>query len=190
MKTIIISIKIFLIFTILTGFVYPIAVTGISRIFFPEKSAGSLIYKNNIAVGSSLIGQSFDTAIYFSSRPSAVNYKPLPSGGSNLGMTSENLRNTVKERIDHFLKINKIDSSANIPSEMIYASGSGLDPHISLKSALLQQDRVASSRNFSDIQRKQLSELIKKHTEPPQFNLLGETRINVLLLNLDVDKIK
>lgn len=177
-------------FTILTGVVYPLTVTGVSMIFFPGKSAGSLIYKNNVAIGSRLIGQQFDTAIYFSSRPSAVNYNPLPSGGSNQGMTNRSLRKAVEARIDHFLEENKIDSMASLPSEMVYASGSGLDPHISLKSALLQQDRVTSSRHFNDNQKQELSDLIKKHIEPPQFNLLGETRINVLLLNLDLDTIK
>lgn len=190
MRTIIISLKIFLFFTLLTGVIYPLTVTGLSGIFFPEKSAGSLVYRNNVAIGSSLIGQKFDTSIYFSSRPSANNYNPLHSGGSNLGMTNSILRKAVKARIDNFLAVNQIDSTASIPSEMVYASGSGLDPHISLKSALLQQDRVASSRNFNDEQKRKLSELIKKHTEPPQFNLLGESRINVLLLNLDVDNIK
>jgi K+-transporting ATPase ATPase C chain len=190
MKTLIISMKILLFFTVLTGIIYPLAITGIAQLLFPGKSNGSLVYKNNIPVGSSLIGQKFDTAIYFSSRPSAIGYNPLPSGGSNLSMTSSKLKIIASERITRFLKVNRLDSTALIPSEMIFASASGLDPHISYQAALLQLDRVAISRNFTEKQKQILHGLINRHLEPPEFNLFGESRVNVLLLNLDVDSIK
>jgi K+-transporting ATPase ATPase C chain len=190
MKLFITSIKVFLFFTILTGIIYPLSVTVFAKLFFPGKSEGSIIYRNNVAVGSALIGQQFDTSIYFSSRPSAINYNPLPSGGSNLGMSNSKLKDSVSKRIDRFILSNHLDSTVTIPSEMVYSSASGIDPHISFESAILQESRVASGRHFNARQKKELSDLIRNHTEPPQYNLFGEKRINVLLLNLDLDTIK
>jgi K+-transporting ATPase ATPase C chain len=190
MKTLVISLKIFLFFTILTGIIYPLLITGITTILFPGKVNGSVIYRNNIPVGSLLIGQEFDSAIYFSSRPSATDYNSLPSGGSNLGTTSSKLKDEVENRANHFLQSNHLNSSTVIPDEMLFASGSGLDPHISIQSALLQINRVAASRNFNERQKKELYNLISEHLEPPLFNVMGESVINVLLLNLDVDTIK
>lgn len=190
MKTLIVSLKIFLFFTILTGIIYPLFITGIAEIFFPGKINGSIIYKNNMPAGSSLIGQKFDSAIYFSSRPSATDYNALPSGGSNLGATSSKLKGEVRMRANQFLQSNHLPDSTNIPDEMIFASASGLDPHISFRSALLQLNRVAASRNYNERQKKELLNLINTHLELPLFNVLGEPVINVLLLNLDVDTIK
>lgn len=190
MKTLIISLKIFLFFTVLTGIVYPLLITGIAQVTFPGKANGSIILANNKKIGSELIGQQFDTAIYFSSRPSAVSYNPLPSGGSNYGLTNPKLKKLAQERKERFISFNQLDSLTEIPSEMLFASASGLDPHISPQAALLQVDRVAKARNFTTVQKQKLLQCVKALTEPPQFLCLGETRINVLLLNLETDKIK
>ena len=190
MKTVIISLKIFLFFTILTGIIYPLLVTGIAQIAFSAKANGSLIIKDNKVIGSQLIGQQFDTAFYFSSRPSAISYNPLPSGGSNYGLTNIKLKNLVTDRKKHFIAFNQLDSLATIPSEMLFASASGLDPHISPQAALLQVNRIAKTRGYKNIQKQKLLQCIKDLTEAPQFLLLGDNRINVLLLNLATDKIR
>ena len=189
MKTFIIALKIFLFFTILTGIIYPLLVTGIAQVVFPSKANGSLIVKDNKTVGSELIGQQFDTAIYFSSRPSAVSYNPLPSGGSNYGLTNVKLKNLVTERKKQFIAFNQLDSLTEIPSEMLFASASGLDPHISPKAALLQVERIAKARNFDQKHKQSLLQSITYLTETPQFLCLGEERINVLELNLELDKL-
>jgi len=191
MKTFIISLKIFLFFTVLTGIVYPLLITGIAQISFPAKANGSLIYKDNKAIGSQLIGQKFDTAIYFSSRPSAIDYNPLPSGGSNYGVTSAKLKIQVAQRKTHFWKLNELDSlKTTIPSEMLFASGSGLDPEISPAAAFLQLNRIAKIRNFNAVQKEKLIQCIQNQTQEPQYLCLGDQRINVLLLNIELDKIK
>lgn len=189
MKTIIIALKIFLFFTILTGIIYPLLVTGIAQLVFPGKANGSIIFKDNVAIGSKLIGQQFDSTYYFSSRPSAVSYNPLPSGGSNYGLTNSKLKKLVAERKKQFIAFNQLDSLTEIPSEMLFASASGLDPHISPEAALLQVERIAKTRNFTDIQKQKLIQCIKSLTEAPQFWCLGEKRINVLILNLELNKI-
>jgi len=190
MKTLIIALKIFLFFTILTGIVYPLFVTGIVQVVFPVKANGSLIVKDKKTVGSILIGQQFDTTIYFSSRPSAISYNPLPSGGSNYGLTNASLKKLVTERKHKFIAFNQLDSLTVIPSEMLFASASGLDPHISPKAALLQVDRIAKDRSFNATQKQKLIQLINNLSEAPQFLCLGDERINVLLLNLETDKIQ
>jgi potassium-transporting ATPase KdpC subunit len=191
MKTVIISLKIFLLFTILTGVLYPLLITGIAQVTYPSNANGSIIYKDNKAIGSKLIGQQFDSVIYFSSRPSAVAYNPLPSGGSNYGLTNIKLKILVAERKTQFWKLNQLDSlKTKIPSEMLFASASGLDPHISLHAAMLQVNRIADARKFNKIQKKKIVQCVKEHVEEPQFLCFGEQRINVLLLNIDLDKIK
>jgi K+-transporting ATPase ATPase C chain len=188
MKTLIISLKIFLFFTILTGIIYPLLVTGIVQVVFPAKANGSLIMKNNQTIGSELIGQQFDSAIYFTARPSAVSYNPLPSGGSNFGLTNTKLKDLVAERKQQFIAFNQLDSLAEIPSEMLFASASGLDPHISPKAAILQVERIAKARSFDQNDKQQIIQLITKLTKSPQLAFLGEERINVLLLNLELDR--
>ena len=190
MKSLIVSLKIFLFFTVLTGILYPLLITGIAQIVFPVQANGSLIERGNKTIGSALIGQQSDSLVYLSSRPSAVSYNPLPSGGSNYGLTNVKLKNLVTERKKQFITFNHLDSLIEIPSEMLFASASGLDPHISPKAALLQADRIAMARKFNDEQKKKLLQLIKGRIETPQFLILGEERVNVLLLNLDIDNIK
>jgi potassium-transporting ATPase KdpC subunit len=189
MKTIIISLKIFLFFTILTGIIYPLVVTGITQLLFPWKANGSIIIKDNKTIGSELIGQQFDSAIYFSSRPSAISDNPLPSGGSNYGLTNAKLKEVVDQRRIQFVTFNKLDSMTEVPSEMLFASGSGLDPHISPQAAFLQVDRIAEARGFNSAQKQQVIDLIQNKTENAQFSLLGESRINVLNLNIELDEL-
>jgi K+-transporting ATPase ATPase C chain len=190
MKTLFTALKIFLFFTVLTGIVYPLLVTGMAQVLFPVKANGSLIIKNNKTIGSELIGQQFDSAIYFSSRPSAVSYNPLPSGGSNYALTNARLKYLVDERKQKFISFNQLDSLTVIPSVMLFASASGLDPHISPGAALLQVERIVKARNFNQNQKQLLLQSINKHTENPRFTFLGEERINVLLLNLELDMIE
>lgn len=190
MKTLIVSLKIFLFFTALTGIIYPLVVTGITQVAFPVKANGSLIRKGNQTIGSELIGQKFDSAVYFSTRPSAISYNPLPSGGSNYGLNNPKLKILVEEQRKHFIDFNGLDSLTVIPSEMVFASASGVDPHISAQAALIQVNRISKARNFDSTQKQQLLQCIQQHTETSQFFVLGEERVNVLLLNLDVDKIK
>ena len=191
MKSFIIALRIFLFLTVLTGIAYPLLVTGIAQLFFPVKANGSIVYNGNRPIGSSLIGQSYDSsAIYFTSRPSAISYNPLPSGGSNYGLTSRKLKEQFDLRNKQFISDNHLDVQTEIPSEMLFASASGLDPHISPEAALLQVDRVCMARHFSDSQKITLKSIIHQLTEPPQFLCLGQERVNVLLLNLETDKLQ
>lgn len=191
MKSFLIPLRLFLYLTVLTGIAYPLLVTGIAQLFFPSKANGSLIYKDKIPVGSELIGQSFDSSeVYFTSRPSATSYNPMPSGGSNLGLTSRKLKEQYEQRKKQFTLDNLISGQMVIPSEMLFASASGLDPHISPEAAMMQLERISGSRNFSNAQKAQLKNLIVQLTEPPQYFCFGQKRINVLLLNLMTEKIK
>ncbi|MDR3705869.1 MAG: potassium-transporting ATPase subunit KdpC [Paludibacteraceae bacterium] len=190
MKTIKIALRIFLLLTLITGVAYPLAITGIAQALLPQKANGSLIHQQNKVIGSSLIGQAMDSSIYFSPRPSAIGYNPLPSGGSNLSLTSAKLIKQVKDRKADFLKKNGTNNPSSIPSEMLFASASGLDPHISPKAAEWQVNRIAKNRNFNSVQKLKLLQLIQEHTEQPQCGILGEARVNVLELNLALDKIK
>lgn len=190
MKTqLLIAIKLFALFTILLGVGYPLLITGIAQLAFPDKANGSLIKVGDKVVGSELIGQQFDSVLYFFSRPSATGYNPLPSGGSNLGPTSEKLKQQVRERKGNFILINQTDPTQPVPSEMLCASASGLDPHISPQAALLQVERIVKSRQLNSRQKEDLLTAIAELTEAPQFSLLGEDRINVLKLNLALDKL-
>ena len=145
--------------------------------------------KDRKIIGSKLIAQKFDSSIYFWSRPSSIDYNPIPSCGSNLGPTSEKLRKQVADRRVLFAGTNSIADTMAIPKEMIFASASGLDPHISPKAALLQVDRIAKARNFNPDKKQKLINCINNLTEAPQLLCLGEERINVLVLNLELDKI-
>jgi K+-transporting ATPase ATPase C chain len=186
LKNLTASLKLFLFLTVLTGIIYPLLITGLAQVLFHSKANGSIIVVDGEVVGSKLIGQRFDSIIYFASRPSAIDYNPLPSGGSNLGITSSKLLEQVVVRKNRFIQWNKLDSIAEIPSEMLFASGSGLDPHISKKSAILQVDRIAEARNFDTVQKQNLVDCINLLAEKPQFLILGEERVNVLLLNLEL----
>jgi potassium-transporting ATPase KdpC subunit len=189
-KQTIIALKIILTMTIITGVLYPLLITTISQIAFNHKANGSMIKNNGVIIGSELIGQKFDSTIYFWSRPSAVEYNPLPSGGSNYGPTSDKLKKLMLERKTKFTSGNTLQDSTTIPVEMLTASASGLDPHIPPKAALMQIGRIAKARNFDASRKQRLVALVNEKMEKPQWGLFGEERINVLLLNLELDKIK
>ena len=191
MKTqIIIAFKFLLVMTVLTGIIYPFLMTGLAQLTFPAKANGSLIIRDGKIIGSELIGQKFDSGLYFWSRPSAIGYNPIPSGASNYGPTSGTLKRLVTTRRILFSKMNSLADTIEIPDEMIFASGSGLDPHISPEAARLQLNRIVKNREFGEAQKAKVLKLIKNLTEHPQFHLLGQERINVFLLNLSLDKIK
>jgi potassium-transporting ATPase KdpC subunit len=183
-----IALKFLLIMTILTGVVYPLLMTGIAQLFFPAKANGSVIEKDGKIIGSELIGQKFDSSIYFWSRPSAIGYNPIPSGASNYSPTSDTLKKLVTARRILFAKMNSLSDPLLTPKEMAFASGSGLDPHISPEGALMQLDRIVKARHLNDNQRDQLRKKIIEMTEKPQYLFLGEERINVLLLNLQLEE--
>jgi K+-transporting ATPase ATPase C chain len=189
-KQTIIALKFLLVMTILTGIAYPLFMTGVAQLSFPAKANGSLVMKDGKIIGSELIGQKFDSSIYFWSRPSAIGYNPIPSGGSNYGPTSDTLKKQVTARRILFATKNSITDITAIPKEMIFASGSGLDPHISPEAAMLQLERVATARSLNGAQKQKVQQLINSKTEGPQFFLFGEPRINVFELNLALDNIR
>jgi K+-transporting ATPase ATPase C chain len=186
----IIALKFLLAMTVLTGIIYPLVMTVIAQLSFPSKANGSLIFEDGKVLGSVLIGQKFDSSIYFWSRPSVIGYNPVPSGASNYGPTSDTLKKQVTARRALFAKINSITDEATIPKEMIFASASGLDPHISPQAALMQVERISKARQFDNSEREKLLKIINELTEGPQFLFFGEQRINVLSLNIELNKIR
>ncbi len=173
--------------TVVTGVLYPLFMTLVANIVFPNQATGSLIKIDGRVVGSKLIGQKFSSDKYFWPRPSATGYNPLPSGGSNYGPTSDTLKHLVEIRKADFIRLNDLPANTQVPSDMLYASGSGLDPDISPEAAELQIDRVARARGFHAGETKVLRELVKARIETPQLGFLGEPRVNVLLLNIALD---
>jgi K+-transporting ATPase ATPase C chain len=178
-----------LLLTALTGFIYPVVVTGIAQLLFPAQANGSLIIKNGKVVGSPLIGQPFDDPKYFWSRPSATGpfpYNAAASSGSNLGPTNPDLLKGVADRVAVLKKADP-ENTAPVPVDLVTSSGSGLDPHITPAAALYQVPRVARVRNLSA---DRLRLLVAEHTQGRQFGLLGEPRVNVWQLNLALDSAK
>ncbi|HTG13735.1 MAG TPA: potassium-transporting ATPase subunit KdpC [Blastocatellia bacterium] len=170
--------------TVLLGVIYPFVVTGLAQVIFPRQAAGSLIEKDGKVIGSSLIGQPFTGPGYFHSRPSAAGngYDATASGGTNLGPTSQKLFETnVKSAADALREENP---NSAIPVDLVTASASGLDPHITPAAAEFQVPRVARERGMSS---EQVRRLVRDHTEARQFGILGEPRVNVLGLNLGLD---
>ena len=178
--------KTMLLFTILTGILYPLLTTGLARVLFRDAANGSLISKDGQVVGSSLIGQNFTRPEYFQPRPSAAGngYDATLSGGSNLGPTKQRLIDRVKQSIEQFRKDNP-DYKGPIPADLVTASGSGLDPHISPASAEAQVPRVAKTRGITA---DQVERLIAENTDARQLGFLGEPGVNVLKLNLALDQ--
>lgn len=174
MKNLIISLRSYLVFTVLLGLIYPVVMTGMSYMAFPFQSQGSFIEDQGKTVGSALISQKFTSDKYFWSRPSAVDHNPVPSGGSNLGPTSQALQTAVAEK------------DPKIPQDLLFASGSGLDPHISPEAAVYQIDRVARAR---DLPPQQLEKLVAESTQGREWGFFGENRVSVLKLNLALDKL-
>ena len=188
-KNIIKSLLLLIIFTIILGLLYPLVITGISKIIFPKKSAGSLIYNGDKIIGSELIGQSFSGEKYFHSRPSSAGqdgYDSMSSAGSNLAPTNKDFILIVGERINIFRRENYINDGTLIPSDIVTASGSGLDPHISVDSALLQIKRISKIRSIPE---EKIEKLVLDNIETRQLGFLGELKINVLKLNLLLDNL-
>jgi len=171
------SLRALVVFTLITGILYPLTVTLFGQLLFPDKSAGSLVSVNGQLVGSELIGQSFSQAKYFWPRPSAVKYDAASSGATNLGPTSEDLLKAVRER-----------EAQGLVADMRFASASGLDPHVSPEAIRSQISRVASFRSLTPNQIKELETLVEAQTEKRQFGFLGEPRVNILSLNLKLEE--
>ena len=180
------SLRMLIVLTVLTGVGYPILMTGVAQIAFPRHANGSLIVMNGQTRGSTLIGQSFERPEYFWSRPSATGYNPLPSSGSNLGPTSAALRDLVDSRI---AALQSSHGQQAIPANLLFASGSGLDPHITPEAAHYQVDRVGKARGLNPTRIQQLDSLVDLHIEGRTMDFLGEPRVNVLALNLALDSL-
>lgn len=168
--------------TVLTGVVYPLLITGIVHLTIPKKGRGSMILHQGKIVGSSLIGQKFTNPRYFWPRPSASDYSALPGRGSNLGPTSAKLKQLVAERKQALEVYGK-----DIPSDLLFASGSGLDPHITPPAANFQIERIAKERGIAS---QQLTKLIDAHTTRRRFNFFGTEYVNVLMLNIALDQME
>jgi K+-transporting ATPase ATPase C chain len=178
----------FVLLTVITGVIYPLLITVVGQIFFPYQANGSLIVQNGAVLGSALIGQVTDDPAYFWWRPSAVNAMQgaspealIASGATNYGWTSAELAEQVAEREAVIRSAHDLSDEMAIPADILFASASGLDPHISPEAAALQIDRVAGARGLD---RDRVERLVTQYTESRQFGVLGEARVNVLLLNL------
>jgi len=183
------ALVLFLLLTVLTGFLYPLVVTGLAQLLFPARAAGSLVTRDGHAVGSRLIGQSFSDPKYFWSRPSATTPQPYngtASTGSNLGPLNPALRDAIKPRVAA-LRAADPRNSAPVPIDLVTASASGLDPEISLAAANYQAARVARARGLAP---ERVQALIAQHAEGTLLGVLGEPRVNVLELNLALDALK
>lgn len=180
-----IALRLFLLMTIITGLLYPLAVTGLASLLFPGTSRGSLVSRKGIVVGSSLLAQGSSDPAYFWPRPSACNYNTMPSGASNLGPTSKELRNLMVERLNYWSAAN----NAPVSLEMITAPGSGLDPHISPEAAIAQLPRITRARRWNPKQMEVAKQTLDKLIERPLLGFIGQARINIFLLNLALDKI-
>ncbi|VBB07069.1 potassium-transporting atpase c chain [Lucifera butyrica] len=177
-----------IIFTLLTGVVYPLAMTGLAQVIFPAQANGSLIQRDGKIVGSALLGQNFSQAGYFHGRPSAAGqdgYDAAGSAATNLGPTNAKLMQAIKEKLTLVRRENNLPADAVVPADMVTSSASGLDPDISLEGAYLQVERVAQARGISA---GQVRDLVDRYAKSSQFGILGEQRVNVLKLNLALDK--
>jgi len=181
------SLRMLLVMTLVCGLMYPLAITGVAQILFPHQANGSLIVRNGRVLGSELIGRSLEDPRYFWPRPSATPefpYNGSASAGSNLSPKSPVLRHMVEDRRRSLLASDP-GNRKPIPTDLLTASGSGLDPHISPEAALWQVNRVA---RFRGLDPEQVAALVKQHVQPRQFGVLGEPRVNVLILNLRLDE--
>lgn len=186
-KTVTRALLLFLMMTLITGIAYPLAVTGVAQVIFTKQANGSMVYQKGKPVGSELIGQSFSSPKYFHSRPSAAGkdgYDAAASSGSNLGPINETLIKSIGERASAVRGENNLSKDAAVPSDMVTASGSGLDPHITPEAALIQVTGVAKARQLPE---EKVRNLVEQHIEGRQLGLLGEPRVNVLKLNMALD---
>ncbi len=178
------AVILFMAFSLLTGLAYPLFITGIVQTALPAKAAGSLLIVDGRIVGSELIGQTFQSPGYFHGRPSYVNYSASDSGASNLGPTSVRLMEEVSRRIDQVRRENSLPNDLSVPADLVMNSGSGLDPHISRQGALDQVARVAEARGLAH---SVVQARIDQNVEPAMLGILGQERVNVLKLNLNLD---
>lgn len=180
------SLKLFLWLSLLTGILYPALILVIGQIAFSFQANGGLIRKEGVVIGSTLIGQKFTSDKYFWGRPSATDYNTLPSGGSNLSPTSTILKKSVAERKK---TLSVANGSGDIPSNLLFASGSGLDPHITVAAAYFQVNRVLKARGLNKPEDKnRIEELIQAHTSYHILDILAPAHVNVLTLNLALDE--
>ncbi|AZZ37359.1 potassium-transporting ATPase subunit C [Bdellovibrio sp. qaytius] len=184
MKYLIPALRFNIFMTLLLGLIYPFMMTGVSQVVFPTQANGDFISRDGIIVGSKLIGQNFEKPEYFWPRPSAISYNPQPSGGSNLGQASDALKKAVDERRAK-LKAAHPYTTEEPPQDLLFASASGLDPHISVEAAEYQLQRVALARN---IDKAAVQKILQEVTASRQLGILGEKTVNVLVLNLALDK--
>lgn len=184
-RNLLIAVLMTIVTTLLLGVAYPLVVTGLAQVLFPDKANGQLIERNGKMIGSRIIGQAFSSPGYFRSRPSAAGtgYDPLNSGGTNLGPTNKKLIDAVKAAVDAAKRENP---SAPVPIDLVTSSASGLDPHISPAAALFQAPRVARERGMPE---DEVRRLVDAHTSGRQFGVLGEAVVNVLELNLVLDSL-
>lgn len=181
------AVRILLVFTLVVGVGYPLVVTAIAQVGFADKADGSFVERDGEIVGSSLIGQSFAGDEWFQPRPSAAcdGYDALCSAGSNLGPTNPELIDAVAERVEQYREANGLSARSKVPVDAVTASGSGLDPHISEANATLQAPRVAAARNLS---LRRVTDLIADHTDAPSLGVFGQPGVNVLQLNLALER--
>jgi len=187
MKSLLTAILMTMVTTVIFGLIYPLAITGVAQLAFPDKANGQLIKKDGVLVGSRIIGQPFAGPGYFHSRPSAAGaagYDAGASSGSNLGPTNQKLIDRIKGDVE---KLEPENPGKPVPADLVTTSGSGLDPHISPAAAEFQVARVARER---DLSASEVRSIVSAHTEGRQFGFLGEPRVNVLELNLDLDNRK
>jgi K+-transporting ATPase ATPase C chain len=184
MKTFLQSVLQTILWTVVCGILYPIVITGIAKAF-PAQAEGSLVYQDGKLVGSALIAQQFTGPTYFWPRPSAGTYATIPSGASNLGPTSSTLQSNVAANLKAMRDAHKLAADAPVPADLVYTSASGVDPHVSPEAARFQIHRVALARGVAD---DRLSPLVERFVEGPQWGVFGQARVNVLLLNLELDK--
>jgi K+-transporting ATPase ATPase C chain len=184
------AVMVTLVFAVVCCGLYPLAVYGIAKILFPDQANGSLIVdKDGTVHGSKLLGQQFTADKYFQSRPSAagIGYDATSSGGSNLGPTSQKLNDAIAQHIADYRTQNNLATNVLVPADAVTASGSGLDPHISLANAALQIPRVAKARGLSE---DRVRQLVQQHTHGRDLGIFGEPSVNVLTLNLSLDATK
>jgi K+-transporting ATPase ATPase C chain len=183
------AILVFIVFSVLCGLVYPFLITAVSQFIFPWRSNGSIITSGNQILGSELIGQNFNSSKYFHGRPSATDpaYNASASGGSNSGSSNAKFRDEVMKRIEEVRNDNGLPSNVPIPADLVLTSASGLDPHISVESAMLQVKRIARERELPE---SEVEKVVNQHIERRLLGIWGQPRVNVLKLNLAMDKLK
>jgi K+-transporting ATPase ATPase C chain len=191
-KLIMQSLRQTIIWSVITGVAYTMVMTGVLQLMFHDQANGSLVRRDGKIIGSAWMAQQFQGTNYFWPRPSACSYGTGPTGisassGSNLGPTSGTLQTNVANNIAAFISGNNLPTNTVVPADMVYASASGVDPHISPEAARLQIARVAASRGLGE---EKVRALVDQFTEPPQWGFLGEARVNVLLLNAALDQVK